>query len=124
MSSFNLKESERKLTVLHICNNFFGSKLYENLFNNLENFGIKSYVLVIVPNNEEVKNSELMQQKYKYIKIIKISNYLDIVFRFVPIIRMLYIFKCLQDYKSKSVNIIQSHTLHSNGTIGECLANI
>ena len=96
------------MRVLHICSYYLGSKLYENLFLNLENL-IKNYVYVPVNQNEkkEVLNRNVL--------ISKVFTTLDRFFFFRKNKKILLDIE--DKIRINEFDLLHAHTLFTNGYV-------
>lgn len=111
----------QSINVLHIANDYTGSKVYKNLISELDNLGLYQSVYTPFRENSKIgKNIVLFKTGGSEIIYSDILNYhLD---------RILYrskIKKILKDIKSKidftKVNIIHAHTWYSDGGVAYLL---
>lgn len=102
------------MKILHICSYYLGSKLYKNLFNNLDKT-IKNYIFVPVNKNEKVDNETGLEINNK-IYIEKCFNKIDRFFFFKKNYKIL---KCLQkkEILTEGIDILHAHTLFTNGYV-------
>jgi glycosyltransferase involved in cell wall biosynthesis len=114
----------RLLNVLHICNNYYGTSVYIDLVNELNNNNIGNYVLVVLPNNKNYLSTIDINKSTKNLDTIIIPNIVNNLSKFFPIIRVLFLFQLVKKYKKVNIDIIHSHTLYSNGSMGRWLSNI
>ena len=113
----------RSLSVLHVCNNYFGTKVYPELIEGLLEHGVDSYILVVLPNKEnylKIINSIGVRENVKLVIIPNIVNNISKIF---PKLRVLFLLKLISEFKSRNIDVIHSHTVHSNGAIGSWLSN-
>lgn len=112
---------KQSINVLHIANDYTGSKVYKNLISELDNLGLYQSVYTPFRENSKIgKNIVLFKTGGSEIIYSDILNYhLD---------RILYrskIKKILKDIKSKidftKVNIIHAHTWYSDGGVAYLL---
>ena len=110
------------LKVLHICNNYFGTRLYPELIEGLLEHDIDSQVLVVLPNNKIfLKTIDFVEVKSNVI-VVLIPNIINIISKIFPILKVVYIFKLIDGFKDQNIDVIHSHTVHSNGVIGSWLS--
>ena len=101
--------------ILHIANNYFGTKVYSNLFKSLEENGYKNTIIVPLPEGVLLENS-LIPNNVKIIYIPVASLALS---RFFPWIRANIVFRHLiENNLLDDIDYVHAHTVHSNGWIG------
>jgi glycosyltransferase involved in cell wall biosynthesis len=111
--------------ILHICNNFYGTDAYSNIFKEIRNQSIDSYIIIFMPNS--AKNDPQYLKKKDCFKKNAYIIWENIIFhkilKFLPIIRFYRIKKlvCLLNERHK-FNLVHSHTLYSNGSIGHLIS--
>ena len=111
------------LKILHICNNYYGTSVYSELFKELEKKKIENHILVFVPKSKKFYSTMDRSKSKKNVNKILIPNIINLLSRFVPILRVLFLIKKLKKLKNMNIDVIHSHTLHSNGTIGRWLSS-
>lgn len=97
------------MNVLQICNDYFNTGLYANLFNKLNEYEVNNIVFIAVSNKAPLHSAE------KNIFEIKCFNSLD---------RLLFFTKGGKSFKAinqkvdfKKIDFVHAHTLFSNGYI-------
>lgn len=97
------------MNVLQICNDFFNTRLYSNLFNKLKEYKVNNMVFIAV------NNKAILHPYEKNVFEIKCFNSLD---------RLLVFTKGEKSFKAiinkinlKEIDIVHAHTLFSNGFI-------
>ena len=101
--------------ILHIANNYFGTKVYSNLFKSLEENGYKNTIIVPLPEGVLIENSFIP----KNVKIIYIPIISLLLSRFFPWIRSNIVFQHLiENNLIRDIDYVHAHTVHSNGWIG------
>ena len=119
------------LKVLHICNNYFGTMLYPELIDGLSKYGVDNKVLVVLPKSNKAKvlavlpkiNKVFVPEKTN-VTVVWIPNIINIISKVFPILRVVYIYKLIDVFKNQNIDVIHSHTIHSNGVIGAWLSKI
>lgn len=97
--------------ILHIANNYFGTKLYQQHINETN---YRSLVLVFLNSKVNI-NTEIPEN----VLLIKESILLNSLLIFFPYLRYFFHKKIIKSFlKGKDVKIVHSHTLHSNGSLG------
>lgn len=96
------------MRVLHICSYYLGSKLYENLFLNLENL-VKNYVYVPVNQNEKKETLN------RNVLISKVFTTLDRFFFFRKNKKILLDIE--DKVKINEFDLLHAHTLFTNGYV-------
>ncbi|MDO4690245.1 MAG: glycosyltransferase family 4 protein [Fusobacterium sp.] len=102
------------MEILHICSYYLGSKLYKNLFNNL-NKSIRNYIFVPINNNEKINISDDLEENNK-IYIEKCFNSTDRLFFFKKNKKILEALMKTEILK-KNISLLHAHTLFTNGYV-------
>ena len=113
--------------ILHICNNFFGTDAYSNVFEEVKNNSINSHILVIMPSS--AKNDPQYLKKRDCFNetthIIWESNCIYKILRFFPYLRFLKVKNLiLKLNRAYQFDLVHSHTLFSNGSIGKHISRL
>jgi glycosyltransferase involved in cell wall biosynthesis len=93
--------------------------LYPELIEGLLEYDIDSHVLVVLPKN---KNTIGLVAVNPNVTVVLIPNVINMIAKIFPILRVLYIFKFIDGFKDQNIDVIHSHTVHSNGSIGSWLS--
>lgn len=112
----------KPLSVLHITNDFTGSKVYKSLFAELDKLGVKQTIYTAIRDPEKIGNNEIAfnckDSKVIYSHIL--NKYID---RLAYPIKILKIFKDLQSRVDlNSIDYIHAHTWYSDGGIAYLLS--
>lgn len=103
------------MKVLHICSNYIGSKLYNNLFNKLSEINLNQ--TVFVPIYRDFTN---LQNSDKY--IIRYSKVLNVFSRVLYFYKIKKIFNNLiKDKTLVNMDFIHAHTFFSDGGVAYLL---
>lgn len=115
------------MSVIHICNDYFGGNFYKTLFDKLAEKKINQFVIVVLRSDQlnYIENNGINidnNRKYK-IKAVKLNKSMSLLSRFFPGITNKFIFNKIKndliDFETKhNKSIIFSHTTYSNGTLG------
>ena len=101
-------------TILNVANNYFGTKLYENLNKIQLDMGYSVVNLVIL--NEEHSN-EVVLNEFNNIVILE-KKLVSLACRLLPPLRVLFYWKTIKKLSNDGFDIVHSHSLHSNGSLG------
>ena len=120
-----IKELDRN--ILHICNNFFGTDAYSNVFEEIKNNSINSHILVFMPISAK-KDPQYLKKRNCFnetMHIIWENNYIYKTLRFFPFLRFLKVKNLiLKLNRAHQFNLVHSHTLFSNGSIGKYISRL
>lgn len=98
------------MRILHICNGYYDTKLYNLLIKNLEKLKVKNTIFVFLNKNSKVDKTE------EKVSNVKIFNNIERIFYYW---KQYKVFKvCENLYKPfDNVNLTHAHTTFSNGDI-------
>lgn len=110
------------LSVLHITNDFTGSKVYKSLFSELDKLGVKQTVYTAIRDPKKKGNNKIAfdckGSKIIYSDIL--NKYID---RLIYPIKIIKIFKDLQSkVELNSIDYIHAHTWYSDGGVAYLLS--
>lgn len=112
----------KPLSILHITNDFTGSKVYKSLFSELDKLGVKQTVYTAIRDPKKIGNNEIAfnckDSRIIYSHIL--NKYID---RLAYPIKILKIFKDLQSRVDlDSIDYIHAHTWYSDGGVAYLLS--
>lgn len=112
----------KSLSVLHITNDFTGSKVYRSLFAELDKLGVKQTIYTAIRDPKKTGNNEIALncKDSKIIYSYILNKYID---RLAYPIKILKIFKDLQSRVDlNSIDYIHAHTWYSDGGVAYLLS--
>jgi len=98
------------MNITHVCSYYYGSKVYQNLFQNLNDKGVKSEVFVPYRNKHFADMSEKAVERFVSCKCLNLFTRLFYSLKLLTI--------CMEYLKrkiGKNSNLIHAHTLYSDG---------
>ena len=106
-------------TILNIANNYFGTAVFNNIYEAQRQLGLQPCVLVFLP--EQDADFSVGED----ITILWEPRSIHFFLRFLPFLRFFYHRQeLLRFLKFREISLIHSHTIHSNGSLGYFIAKM
>ena len=71
---------------------------------------------------KKTKSNKVYLAEKANVTVVWIPNIINIISKVFPILRVAYIHKLIDVFKDQNIDVIHSHTIHSNGVIGAWLS--